>query len=201
MKVQEIIARMNGLSTPVGGISWTPPVPDVTKARQVISFLEDRRVLYNNMEYERPRHCIESVIRIRSFLTDQLAAESPPSAELAAIIRAMRAACRKFLGNCRYMHRHNAQRDFILTVALGELRGEFGWLVGALAAKYGLDVEDDLATIIPGDDEALAAPDSLWPPDPSNALSMYAGRPHARLSWRRLKIIGRLRVPPSEIER
>jgi hypothetical protein len=33
--------------------------------------------------------------------------------------------------------------------ALGELRGVFGIHVGLLAIKYGLDIEDGLASILP----------------------------------------------------
>lgn len=151
MKFQEIAARMNGLSTPIGGVSWQPPVPDVTKARQIIAFLEDRRVLYNPYEFEFEDRCIESVIRIRSFLTDQLI-DGPPGAELAAIVRAMRAACRKFLEPLEGRPRefgYSPPMDYRFNQALGELRASFGYLLGALAAKYGLDVEDELASILP----------------------------------------------------
>ena len=47
MKFQEILSRITGLSVPVFGVSWTPPAAEVTIARRVVTFLEDRRVLYN----------------------------------------------------------------------------------------------------------------------------------------------------------
>jgi hypothetical protein len=37
--------------------------------------------------------------------------------------------------------------------ALGEMRGVFGIHIAKLAAQYGLDVEDDLASILPGPSE------------------------------------------------
>ena len=73
--------------------------------------------------------------------------------ELAQHLRAMRAACRKFLDSAQ------AQSDWQpfdprFSGALGELRGVFGIHVAVIAVKYKLDVEDELATILPQEDDA-----------------------------------------------
>jgi hypothetical protein len=73
MRFSEIASRLTGISTPIGGVSWTPPTPDIEVARRVLTFLEDRRVLYDPMEAEVAAHCIESVLQIRRFLTEVLA--------------------------------------------------------------------------------------------------------------------------------
>jgi hypothetical protein len=39
--------------------------------------------------------------------------------------------------------------DIEFNQALGELRGVFGIYIGLLATKYGLDIEDSLASILP----------------------------------------------------
>ena len=39
--------------------------------------------------------------------------------------------------------------NWIFTSAIGELRGLFGVMIGQIAKAYGLDVEDELAQIIP----------------------------------------------------
>ena len=96
VKFSEIAARMTGFSSPVFGVSWQPPTPDVTVARSMISFLEDRRVLYEKYAFESPEWCIESIMKIREFLTDVLTGQAIGS-HLTASVKAMRAACRKFI--------------------------------------------------------------------------------------------------------
>ncbi len=96
MKFTEIISRLNGVSCPVFGVSWTPGAPDVSVARRIIRFLEDRRVLYNDFAWEVPDQCIQSALEIRKFLTTELG-NLKEGSELVSPMRSMRAACRKFL--------------------------------------------------------------------------------------------------------
>ena len=70
MKFKEVISRITGFSVPIFGVSWNPPQPDVTAARRVLVFLEDRRVLYNPYNIEAEDQCIYSVTEIRRFLTE-----------------------------------------------------------------------------------------------------------------------------------
>src|SRR6266550_1403444 len=96
MRFKEIANRLTGISCPVFGVSWNPVEAEVTKARRIISFLEDRRVLYNPYEMEMPSHCVESVLEIRRFLTSEIG-DLTFESHLAENLRGMRAACRKFL--------------------------------------------------------------------------------------------------------
>ena len=155
MRFREVIARITGLSSPVFGVSWNPPEPEVAIARRVVAFLEDRRVLYVPSEMESPDHCVQSVLEIRHFLTEEIQSLSE-SAEIVNSLRAMRAACRKFMttvGVRSDIIRFGAHRghwaSWEFNGALGELRGVFGIHLAKLAAAYGLDVEDDLARILP----------------------------------------------------
>lgn len=72
MKFSEMGRRLTGVTSPFFGVSWNPSEAEVTTARRVISFLEDRRVLYRPTEMEVPEHCIQSVLEIRRFLTVEL---------------------------------------------------------------------------------------------------------------------------------
>jgi hypothetical protein len=155
LKFKEVVASLTGLSTPIFGVSWNPPKAEVTVARKIVAFLEDRRVLYNPYHMEDPRHCIVSVIEIRQFFTKELGTLRDKDG-LAGNLRAMRAACRKFLdtvgvkdaalGNFRT---HGLSHDWQFMSAIGELRGVIGLHIAAIAAKHGLDVEGELESILP----------------------------------------------------
>jgi hypothetical protein len=99
--------------------------------------------------------CIQSALEIRRFLTTELG-DLKDGSELAAPMKSMRAACRKFLNDMHYEFemrtrpRFGNHYDFFM--ALGELRSSFGLSVASLAVQYGIDVEDELATILPAED-------------------------------------------------
>lgn len=155
MKFREITRRLTGISTPIFGISWNPPESDLAVARRVIRYLEDRRVLYIPHELELPEHCVHSVLEIRQYLTRELG--SLQDGPLSQALSAMRAACRKFLDTVQvndhriiqhgFDHGHYASWTFLS--AIGELRGVFGIHVAALASAHGLDIEKQLAAILP----------------------------------------------------
>jgi hypothetical protein len=159
MKFREVVSRITGFSVPVFGLQWNPPDAECVVARRVLTFLEDRRVLFVPSEMEIPFHGVQSVLRIREFLTAELGGLSGDS-QLTQSLRAMRAACRKFLDAVGpedgpvvrhgFSHGHYASWEF--NQALGEMRGVFGIYVAILAATHGLDVEEGLAKIVPGVD-------------------------------------------------
>jgi hypothetical protein len=155
MRFTEIVSRLNGLSCPVFGVTWTPSAPDVAVARRIIRFLEDRRVLYNDYAWEVPDECTQSALEIRKFLTTELG-NLKEGSELTSPLRSMRAACRKFLND---MHnefgmqtRPRFGNHYSFFTALGELRSSFGVCLASLAVQYGIDMEDDLARILPAED-------------------------------------------------
>jgi hypothetical protein len=159
MKFKEIANRLTGFSCPVFGVSWNPVEADVTKARRIISFLEDRRVLYVPSEVEVPGHCVHSVLEIRRFLTSEIGNLAFDD-ELPKNLRGMRAACRKFLSTVVdddrdiviFANRLGHYASWTFIGALGEMRGVFGMHIAKIAIQYGIDVEDDLASILPAGD-------------------------------------------------
>lgn len=102
------------------------------------------------------------VMEIRHHLTGELG-QLDNDAELVKSLRAMRAACRKFLNTVqdgergrdiiRYGHHHGHWASWEFNGALGEMRGVFGIHIAMLATQFGLDVEDELAGILPSADE------------------------------------------------
>ena len=156
MKFSEIANRLTGISTPLGGVSWQSSDLEVSAARRVIAYLEDRRVLYAPEEMEVASHCVQSVLEIRHFLSGELGKLDAKS-EFAASLRAMRAACRKFLDRVGvdgrevtlYANHHGHWASWTFYSALGEMRGTFGVHLAKIAAEFKLDIEDRLAEILP----------------------------------------------------
>jgi hypothetical protein len=158
MRFSDLIRRINGISSPIFGVSWNPTEADRDIARRIIAFMEDRRVLYAPWDMEIPRACVESVNSIRGFLTHELMSLDS-NKEIAEHLRAMRSACRKFLDRVErdiaildFGHYRSHWSNWIFTDALGGLRATFGIHILQLAVKYGLDIEDDLASILPEED-------------------------------------------------
>lgn len=159
MNFKEVANRITGISCPFFGVSWNPPEPERKVAKRVITYLEDRRVLYSPYELEVPMHCVESIIEVRRYLTNELGSTTKDS-EIEKSLKALRAACRKFLdkvGNntdTRYLrHPFDNISSWTFISGLGELRGVFGIHIAKMAVSYGIDIEKDLASIIPEIDQ------------------------------------------------
>jgi len=161
LSFKQIAARLTGFSTPIFGVSWTPPQADRDVAAKIITFLEDRRALYEPPERDISEHLITSILRTREFLTDVLGSGGI-AAELSEPVREMRKACREFLDSARI---RPAETDRLVvaddtgnerryigpagTQALIALRETFGIQVGLIAVRYGLSVEEQFADLIP----------------------------------------------------
>lgn len=132
---------------------------EVASARRVLAYLEDRRVLYAPWNVEVPEHCVDSVLDMRRFLTDQLGQLDDHDEDIAPHLLAMRASCRQFLvitDDLRHgpMGLHPfmpGTPGWMFNDALGELRAVFGVHIAQLSAKFGIDIEDDLAVILPAE--------------------------------------------------
>ena len=144
----DIARRITGISTPVFGVSWNPPESTRDVVRRLVAFLEDRRALYARYDMEYSKWVEKSVLGMRRELTDILQ-DCPEDEHLTGPIRAMRAACRKFLDQMGYP---GGRRTMISPAeALGELRAIFGLHLARLCAAYGVDAEPELATIFPAE--------------------------------------------------
>jgi hypothetical protein len=160
MKFKDIIKRITGISSPIFGVSWNPENSERDIAREVISYLEDRRVLYAPSEMENPEYCTRSILQIRHFLTSKIGI-LPEGSDLRKSLKAMRAACRKFLnitegeneGNIiKFASNQGHWASWIFNSAVGELRGVFGIYLAKTAVSHGIDIENELATILPEED-------------------------------------------------
>ncbi len=160
---REIANRITGFEIPVfgGGLSWNPPTSEIEVATRLLTYLEDRRALYQPYDMETAaHHVVQSILEIRKRLTADLE-QVERSSPLAQSIAAMRTACREFLDNVggidtdfpsRRIRGHpdwfGDDRNFF--IALGKLRGIIGLHIAQISIRYGIDVEESLATIFPG---------------------------------------------------
>jgi hypothetical protein len=159
-----LVHRLTGFSLPFFGVQWAPPADEREIVRGLLAALEDRRVLYVPYHLEVVSEVTSSVLQVREILTKTLQA-LPETSRASGSVRAMRAACRRFLEEpkpdfrnlMRWRgSRHPGDEEWspAFFVALGELRATFGTHLAALAYQYGLDVEPELASIFPSADES-----------------------------------------------
>jgi hypothetical protein len=153
----ETARRITGISIPFGGVTWADPGPsDAQKVREFILFLEDRRVLYNAHDLEVVSQVEHSIHEIRGQCTKSLQA-LPPKAFAAIPIRSIREAGRRFHDDqqeeFRFFHfdghRRSREGSPGFFTALGAFRAIVGLQVAQLAAHYDIDVEGDLAAVLP----------------------------------------------------
>jgi hypothetical protein len=155
MKFSEIASRLNSIGTPFVSVGWVPAKADAAIAKKIIRFLEDRRMLFNACAEEEPHHCYLSALEIRKTLTDQLADVSEGS-DLFKHLIGIRAACRTFLdrspsSESRFdLHDRYSMHSNQFFIALGELRATVGYHVALMAVKWEINVEKDLARVLPG---------------------------------------------------
>jgi Family of unknown function (DUF6650) len=143
--------------TGVGGfgfsVNWERFPGDREVALQVITFLEDRRVLFGKRHMEDEMYCVGSANQIRHFLTSQLS-QAKAGKSLATSIRAIRAAMREFVdaagpGARNFRYKRDGAMTDEFSLALGELRSFVGLQVALIAHHYDIEVEDELAQILP----------------------------------------------------
>ena len=136
--------------------SWEMVPGDAEYAQQVISELENRRVLWGPRNPGDEPHCFKSVTQMRDFLSSKLEIHGLGK-DLRGSLQAMRSACNKFITDggvdgINFM-KHGAAPIHTFSLALGELRSRIGLQVAMLAYRYDLEVDDDLAEILPPPDE------------------------------------------------
>jgi hypothetical protein len=141
MNFKEIMSRITGVSTPIFGVSWTPPDLERNQIRSLLISLEDKRIL--GSLWEMPRYlkwAIDSVFNIRNEITDCLRNNSFHD-ETENILREMRK-------NCRFLLDATEKKDI---KKLNTLDNDFEIFrissancVAKLCVIYGLDVEENL---------------------------------------------------------
>jgi hypothetical protein len=154
LRGKKLLGRLTGISTPIGGVSWTPPPDESEVAKKLLVFLEDRRVLFMPYDMEVGLYVLRSVKEIRTRLTKNLEQVERKST-LGESIAAMRASCRKFMTQTQDdpMDRRHWHMEGMIWQALGELRAIFGLHIARIACAYDLEIEEQLMPILPAVNE------------------------------------------------
>lgn len=140
------------------GLNWERTPGDEAVARAVVVFLEDRRLLFGERHIEDEAHCVASALECRSFLTNQIL-DAAPGKPLEATLKAMRAAFRQFVDRGgphgrNFQHRYSIHETDPFSLALGDLRTQVGEQLARIAWRYDIEIDDELARILPPQDEA-----------------------------------------------
>jgi hypothetical protein len=158
---EQIASRITGVSVPIFGVSWNPPIPDRTAAERAITYFESRGILYEDFQWEMPDQCYAGAAALREELTEQmkeLSREAPVFRQLDA----MRDGCRVFREKLRQqgveritdhaMLQHHQKAEYLQ--ALGALRDASGKQIMLLCVEYGIDIAPHLASTLPPPDVA-----------------------------------------------
>jgi hypothetical protein len=145
--------RITGGSGPWGGAQWERKDDDREIARRVMNLLGDKRMLWKDFSLEIEEHCVSSADHARKELGKHL--DNPEiGQEMIRHVQLLQRLFRDFMdevgpGRGDWDRYYRSMGTDPLSMALGRLRGLVGVQVGEMAAEYGLDVSEELASIVP----------------------------------------------------
>jgi|GEM_PF-6669725 len=133
-------------------------------AASIVSFLEPRKVLYDDHEVEIVPEAIGSVREIEDALGQVIQGQHGADPRLVGPLNLMRDACIAFRGRVQllvargrirqFIHQMDHKDAAIFGIALGLLRGEFGPQIEALVDQYGVQITGQLKSILPSSNAA-----------------------------------------------
>lgn len=88
--------RINGFSSPVGGISWEYTESEKRQIQKLFYFLESKRLLVNPADMELPDQCVQSALEMKKFIVGLLC-DFQFSDDAESHLKELCAACNDFL--------------------------------------------------------------------------------------------------------
>lgn len=137
--------EIDGISSPLGGVSWSKNTTAKERFRDLPLFLESKRILVNPIEMELKHECIESVLDIKSKLTS-ITKDIPFKGKDIDIIRILVDVCNKFLDTVKddkiphliYKKDNISWIDYQLDTAMKDFRTAFREQIRVIEDKYKL---------------------------------------------------------------
>ncbi len=135
--------KINGISIPVGGISWEYTESKKKGIQEIFYYLESKRILTNPIEMEIKEWSEKSAIEIKNKLVETLSKYEYDQIT-AKTIKAMVDACNEFLDDMLKVDTSgiiykNSQRDWCdmrYSVAMKKFRGNFRYNIKLLTEVY-----------------------------------------------------------------
>jgi hypothetical protein len=149
LKGRELVTRLTGIRTPIGGIDWQPAPDERERARQVLAYLAEQQALWDPYDVAISAFVTQFIVDLRGQLRSDLDGLADNSV-LWEGLQAMHAACRKFLEeNQSPRSGYGPPYEAQLHSSLGELRALFGIHIARIACAYDLQVDTHLEGILP----------------------------------------------------
>ena len=149
LKGRELLARLTGIKTPIGGVDWQPPLEGQNKAREILIYLAEQPVLSDPYDAAIGSFVVQSIIDLRGRLRSEIE-ELPTYPVLQEGLHVMHAICRRFLEeNQSPRSGYGSPYEAQLHSTLGELRALFGIHIARIACAYDLEVASQLVGILP----------------------------------------------------
>lgn len=137
--------EINGISFPFGGVSWNKCTIAKERFRDLLLFLEGKRILVNPIEMELKYECIESVLDIKARLMS-ITQDVSFEAKDIDIVRILVYACNEFLDTVKddkiphliYKKDNISWIDYQFDIAMKNFRAAFREQIGVIENKYTL---------------------------------------------------------------
>ena len=143
--------KLNGISVPIGGISWEYTESGQKGIQEMFYYLESKRLLINPKEMENKEWSEKSAIEIKNKLVDILSRYKYDQ-NIITIIKQMVDACNEFLDNMQrvevrgilYKNLQSDWEDFEYGVAMKKFRKIFRDNIKLLAETYNITFSKEI---------------------------------------------------------
>ena len=142
--------KLNGISTPFGGVSWEKSTTGKDLFTRLFLYLESKRILVNPIEMEKKEWCIESVLEIKSSLVKFTKGILLNEFDLQSL-RAMTDSCNSFLNTVKPLNlpgiifkNGDKWEDLSFDSAMKHFRNTFRNEIEKIENKYQLRFTKDI---------------------------------------------------------
>lgn len=146
-KINKALKSVRGVNAFGFGMSFVPSEGEKEKVKNIIEYLEDRRVLFAPYEKENPLWVKESIIDIREMIRSEITGIERNSM-LYVSLKIMQMACRRYLDRISSINKDD-DVEMLLVDCLSEIRTVFGLELMKIAYNFKFDLSEELSRIIP----------------------------------------------------